>query len=618
MTVLPSTKRRLPVTTSILVNIKKSVKKWNCVNSFWNRTSNLLHRYSTANPLGTIVCTKIDSNDCVAHIDQYSKCFSNESNHKCVTNSIEQHSFNTSTISKTFQSFGDSQYTAKEEEPDKISQLYCITKSPTVCVVHEMHHLSASNEMLSHEPDRSSVNTFHVSESVSTMQNLPPSNSLRSDAINHRTSLPSSIGTKAISAGISISMVRKKNQVNVNVSSDFNLQNSASDEGRDAGTTIKPNPPDDGNQNPSLRESFSTDKNDVEFIPSGLETSGVKSPVCDRIESEDILSSDEIMQPRTTVHEQCNNERLSVILPSTSESHLFNSEISRKSMVDYCGVELDEEEKDALHGVPLEFAAVEAYYRRSQTCKTSRNSLSIFESLEKEQDETADRRNSRHSSIVFKKSTVLSPEDPGPELTKQSRVSIHGNAISESDLLKDNPLAARSQRSPSAKFQLAPRFSLNMQTDNGPVEDLTQPNKELSEGNHKWTGVSWATIDSTELSRGLKMMGVESDSNSESFALYSGDGEIQAPTEPQKGLFTKDSPITGTPAKLVVNSAIVKKQHALASSWHFCSIGLKGVNHEATPLKSPNVSRFLFLTKRRVLQQTRRKRERFQVKVIIR
>ncbi|TGZ61685.1 hypothetical protein CRM22_007851 [Opisthorchis felineus] len=258
----------------------------------------------------------------------------------------------------------------------------------------------------------------------------------------------------------------------------------------------------------------------------------------ERIEANDLFESSPIREPSTTAPSDARGTFTSSLVSADSGSaagasqKMSNSRVSilntekggpgRQSLTSVCGIEVPSEELEDLTGVPLEFAIAELFLRRAvRSLSVENRGHPVVARLESRKSGTLPEAcEEKRLSVALKATDKLRPEQ---------RVSLVKSPGMETDgmLFKQ-----KTPRASLCKVHL-PQRPLFIREQ----ETTEEPSIHLNDIGSKIT-MSWATVDSTEITNGLKMTNLPGQSsNSEIFdQIFEGTDHFTPPEKADKAL----------------------------------------------------------------------------------
>ncbi|KER30679.1 hypothetical protein T265_13127, partial [Opisthorchis viverrini] len=294
------------------------------------------------------------------------------------------------------------------------------------------------------------------------------------------------------------------------------------------------------NQRCSLAILKSNAQENMELIRLFVQNSASEQQAgtTERIEANDLSASFPIREPSANNPNDVRVTFTSSLVSADSESvaaasqKMPNSRVSilttekgrsdRQSLVSMCGIDVPSEELENLIDVPLEFAMAELFLRRAVRSASLENKGDpVVARMESRKSETVPEAcEEKRSSVVPRTTDKLRPEQ---------RVSLGKSTGMETDgvLFK--------QKTPRASlckvhFPQRPLFIREQETTEEPSIHLHDIGSKIT--------MSWATVDSTEITNGLKMTNLpRQSSNSEIFdQIFEGTDNFTLPEKVDKAL----------------------------------------------------------------------------------
>ncbi|KAF5403231.1 hypothetical protein PHET_03316 [Paragonimus heterotremus] len=287
--------------------------------------------------------------------------------------------------------------------------------------------------------------------------------------------------------------------------------------------------------------------------------------------------------------EQLGKQSLLISQQSASKS----SGRARPSLVSVCGVDVESDELKTLNDVPLEFTAAEIYLRRTIKAESGhydqRASILANRTLSK-QKSSVDVTNFKRSSILVK-----TPDDSN---TQSKRHGV--------DSGPSNPRVHRT----SLCVLHPPQRPLFTREPDTQEDQLFEP-QDVG---------SWATIDSTELSRGLNLMGLRlGTSSSEVFEAFGSYRDHRVETRDQ-AVQVHELELSWQPQFLFNSYEPPPSQSTtctITPSLHHCTMRYQQhlqslePGHSCCRTASPDATKFIVRMKQMAFERIRAKGDRF-------
>ncbi|THD25607.1 hypothetical protein D915_003485 [Fasciola hepatica] len=281
---------------------------------------------------------------------------------------------------------------------------------------------------------------------------------------------------------------------------------------------------------------------------------------------------------------------------------------NRPSVLSVCGVEMDLEELRSLNDVPPEFTTAEVLFRRavrSESIRADRLSAQVRNSTLLKQISSVDEVGKHPSAVT----TNL-------HRAEESNVELRIPRVKTSTELEPGQLISPNRPSRSSLIMVYPPHPHPAHTITHQSEDQVSGN-ELPELNSKITGTSWATIDSTEISRGMHFIHQIETSSCDALDVVSTKGLTKPSALPAKECLlhiahTKHGGLSLESQHFSRDTReMIGKCGQITPNLHYCALG--HVNEEMTHRRtaSPDSTRFIGLMRQFANARIRAKSERF-------